>query len=163
MKGRCCLNRSFCASRFVLTIRETRLAVALRHISPKSVSVMTEIFYFFLRKMTASIVTNDEEMKIYTDNRSINHNKSLTFPSHVVDDFIPEKIRRNIFTGIYFHILTQCKPIIGRISAFHMSHNDKILIIKHVFIAVWSISSLGPFCWQVLSDCAIPWVPRSMT
>ena len=29
---------------------------------------------------------------------------------------------------------------------FHMSHNDKILIIKHVFIAVSSISSLGPFC-----------------
>ena len=27
---------------------------------------------------------------------------------------------------------------------FHTSHNDKILIIKHVFIAVWSISSLGP-------------------
>ena len=36
----------------------------------------------------------------------------------------------------------------------HTSHNDKILIIKHVFfIAVWSISSLGPFCWRVLSDC----------
>ena len=26
------------------------------------------------------------------------------------------------------------------------------MIIKHVFIAVWSISSLGPFCWRVLSD-----------
>ena len=34
---------------------------------------------------------------------------------------------------------------------FHMSHNDKILIIKHVFIAVWRISSLGPLCWQVLT------------
>ena len=22
-------------------------------------------------------------------------------------------------------------------------------------IAVWSISSLGPFCWRVLSDCAV--------
>ena len=27
-------------------------------------------------------------------------------------------------------------------------------------IAVWSISSLGPFCWRVLSDCAVTWVPR---
>ena len=34
-----------------------------------------------------------------------------------------------------------------------------MLIIKHVFIAIWSISSLGPFCWRVLSDCAITWVP----
>ena len=42
-----------------------------------------------------------------------------------------------------------------------MSHNDKILIIKHVFIADWSISSLGPFCWRVLSDCAITSVPRT--
>ena len=46
---------------------------------------------------------------------------------------------------------------------FHMSHNDKIIIIKHVFIAVWSISSLGPFSWRILSDCAITWVPRGMT
>ena len=30
-------------------------------------------------------------------------------------------------------------------------------------IAVWSISSLGPFCWRVLSDCAVTWVPRGMT
>ena len=45
----------------------------------------------------------------------------------------------------------------------HTSHNDKILIIKHVFIAVWSISSLGPFCWRVLSDCAITWVPPTLT
>ena len=45
----------------------------------------------------------------------------------------------------------------------HTSHNDKILIIKHVFIAVWSISSLGPFCWRVLSDCAITWVPPTPT
>ena len=85
--------------------------------------------------MTASIVTNDEEMKIYTDNRSItiinrwNNSEpwdiflgdcAMTFPSHVVDDFIPEKIcRKKLFIGIYFHILTQYKPIIGRISAFH--------------------------------------------
>ena len=26
-------------------------------------------------------------------------------------------------------------------------------------IAVLSISSLGPFCWRVLSDCAVTWVP----
>ena len=45
----------------------------------------------------------------------------------------------------------------------HMSHIDRILIIKHVFIAVWSISSLGPFCWRVFSDWAITWVPRGMT
>ena len=45
----------------------------------------------------------------------------------------------------------------------HVSRNDKMLIIKHVFIADWSISSLGPFCWRVLSDCAITWVPRGMT
>ena len=92
---------------------------------------------------------------------------------------------------IYFHILTQYNHIIGRISACHgiliriiifrlvaqfllrrifififfphTSHNDKILIIKHVFIAVWSISSLGPFCWRVLSDCAITWVPPTPT
>ena len=44
-----------------------------------------------------------------------------------------------------------------------MSHNDKILIIKHVFIAVWSISRLGPFCWRVLSDCAITWGNLSTT
>ena len=30
-------------------------------------------------------------------------------------------------------------------------------------IAVWSISSLGPLWWRVLSDCAITWVPRGMT
>ena len=30
-------------------------------------------------------------------------------------------------------------------------------------IAVWSISSFGPFCWRVLSDCAVTWVPRGMT
>ena len=46
---------------------------------------------------------------------------------------------------------------------FHMSHNDKILIIKQVFIVVWSISSLGPFCWRVFSDCAITWEPCGMT
>ena len=32
-------------------------------------------------------------------------------------------------------------------------------LIKHIFIVVWSISSLGPFCWRVWSDCAITWVP----
>ena len=81
---------------------------------------------------------------------------AMAFPSHVVDDFSPEKyVIWKIFIGIYFHILTQYKPIIERISAchgisiriiifrgwcsfcydrffFHMSHNDKILIIKHV-------------------------------
>ena len=25
-------------------------------------------------------------------------------------------------------------------------------------IAVWSISSLGPLCWRVLSDCTVTWV-----
>ena len=44
---------------------------------------------------------------------------------------------------------------------FHLSHNDKMIIIKHVFITVWSISSLVRFCWRVLSDCAITWVPRT--
>ena len=34
MKGRCCLDQSFCALRFVLTIR-TITRLALRHISPK--------------------------------------------------------------------------------------------------------------------------------
>ena len=38
---------------------------------------------------------------------------------------------------------------------FHMSHYDKLLMIKHVFIVVWNISSLGLLCWRVLSDCAI--------
>ena len=44
-----------------------------------------------------------------------------------------------------------------------MSHNDEILIIKHVFIVAWNISSLGQFCWWVLSDWTITWVPRGMT
>ena len=48
---------------------------------------------------------------------------AMAFPIHVVDDSIPEKICRRpiwkILTGIYFHILTQYKPIIGRISACH--------------------------------------------
>ena len=30
-------------------------------------------------------------------------------------------------------------------------------------IAIWSISSLGPFFLRVLSDCAVTWVPRGMT
>ena len=29
-------------------------------------------------------------------------------------------------------------------------------------IAVWSISSLGPFCWRVLIDCAVTWVPHGV-
>ena len=37
---------------------------------------------------------------------------------------------------------------------FYVSQIDKISIIKHVLV-VWNISSLGPFCWRVLSDSAI--------
>ena len=44
----------------------------------------------------------------------------MTSLYHVVHDLIPEKIRRKkIFIGIYFDILMQYKPIIGRISACH--------------------------------------------
>ena len=48
-----------------------------------------------------------------------------------------------------------CYDVFFYLFFFHMSHNDEIIIIKHVFITVWSISSLGPFCWQVLSDIAV--------
>ena len=118
----------------------------------------------------------------------------MTFPSHVVDDFIPGKLHgmKNIHWNIYIstfwrnitisleelvHVNQSINQSINSINFFqlvaqfllrrifffffvpHTRHNDKILIIKHVFIAIWSISSLGPFCWRVLSDCAITWVP----
>ena len=73
-------------------------------------------------------------MKNYTNDHSLNHDKllkypwtqkhflgdyAIVFPFHVVDDFIPEKyIVWKIFFGIYFHILMQYEPIIGRISAW---------------------------------------------
>ena len=112
----------------------------------------------------------------------------MTFPYHVVHDFIPEKIcRKKIFLefiSTFWHnislSLEELVPVMvskwelsfsGRWRSFcydgfffllfHLSHNDKIIMIKHVFIAVWSISSLVRFCWRVLSDCAITWVPHT--
>ena len=51
--------------------------------------------------MTSSIITNDEKMNNYTDNRSINHYKLLPIP--VVDDLFPKKICRmkNIHWNIF--------------------------------------------------------------
>ena len=47
---------------------------------------------------------------------------------------------------------------------FRMSHNDRTLITKHVFIVVWNICSLRPFCWRVLSDCTTTnLTPQGMT
>ena len=79
-------------------------------------------------------------MKNYTDDQSINHNKSyicgiwnipelkdiflgdcaMAFLFHVVDDFIPKNKPYEIYLWkIYFHNLMQYKPIIGRINACH--------------------------------------------
>ena len=116
----------------------------------------------------------------------------MTFPSHVVNDFIPGKLRRmkNIHWNLYIStfwrnisiLLEELVPVMVSTKElsfsgwclvfvttdfffffFHTSRNDKILVIKHVFIVVWSISSLGPFCWRVLSDCAITCVPLHST
>ena len=99
-------------------------------------------------------------MKHCTD-RSINHNKSYTvlvvfetslnseaflgycamvFGFHVLDDFIPEKFAWEIFVGMYFHILTQYKPIVERISACQGIPIRIIIIYKEV----------GKFFWWIL-------------
>ena len=54
---------------------------------------------------------------------------AMAFPFYVVD--IPEKIccMKNIC--IYFHILTQYKPIIGRISAYY-GISIRIIIFREV-------------------------------
>ena len=74
-------------------------------------------------------------MKISTDNHSINYDKSLkqlwtqTFFLVIAQwrfqatwsmiSFLKKYVAWKIFIGIYFHILTQYKAIIGRISTCH--------------------------------------------
>ena len=128
-------------------------------------------------------------MKIFTDNRSINHNKwwnnselkktyflviaQWRFQATWSTISFPKKyVAWKIFIGIYlfphfdatqaYHWKNYCLSwylnkndnflvdLGGVVFVttdffffFHMSHNYKILIIKHVFIADWSISSLG--------------------
>ena len=107
----------------------------------------------------------------------------MGFPFHVVDDFIPEKIHRmkNIHPNLFPHFdaiqslsLEELVPVMVsqyQLSFFRRWHSFcyerffsfiwemiiiyKISIIRHVFIVVWKIPSLGPFCWRVLSDCTI--------